>query len=68
MAFDAIDRDPRSRIISGAVLITLSKSVDRPALIAGDDAEDAGWFHRGEIPKLYADHNQILKALDALYP
>ncbi|MEZ2410584.1 NUDIX domain-containing protein [Bosea sp. RCC_152_1] len=35
MAFDAIDRDPRSRIISGAVLITLSDEIERPELVAG---------------------------------
>lgn len=63
VAFDAIDRDPRSRIISGAVLIRLWRAVDRPELVAGDDADDARWFDRHHLPRLYADHNQIVDAL-----
>jgi len=67
IAFDAIGRDPRSRIISGAVLITLSEVIARPILVAGDDAEAAGWFDRSLIPPLYADHNEIITTLDAIF-
>jgi ADP-ribose pyrophosphatase YjhB (NUDIX family) len=64
VAFDAIDRDPRSRIISGAVLIRLRADADQPELVAGDDADAAGWFERQSLPPLYADHNEIIAALD----
>jgi 8-oxo-dGTP diphosphatase len=67
IAFDAIERDPRSRIISGAVLITLSAALERPVLIAGDDADAAEWFAWDAIPALYADHNSIIEVLDATY-
>jgi ADP-ribose pyrophosphatase YjhB (NUDIX family) len=67
LAFDAIERDPRSRIISGAVLITLSEEMKRPELFAGDDAEAAQWTRWYAIPKLYADHNTIVEALLAPY-
>jgi len=63
VAFDRVDRDPRSRIITGAVLIRLSAAGDRPELIAGDDADDARWFDRQQVPQLYADHNDIIDAL-----
>jgi ADP-ribose pyrophosphatase YjhB (NUDIX family) len=63
VAFDAPDRDPRSRIISGAVLIRISRADKRPGLIAGDDADDARWFNRHQLPELYADHREIIEAL-----
>jgi ADP-ribose pyrophosphatase YjhB (NUDIX family) len=61
IAFDAIDRDPRSRIISGAVLFELSLDHGRPPLQAGDDAVAAEWFAGNDIPALYADHNSIIR-------
>ena len=67
ITFDAVDRDPRSRIISGAVLVELSDQADRPVLIAGDDADTAGWFVSADIPPLYADHNRIIEGLSAIY-
>jgi 8-oxo-dGTP diphosphatase len=63
VAFDALERDPRSRIISGAVVIRIWRAGDRPELVAGDDAADARWFDRRELPRLYADHNEIIDAL-----
>lgn len=63
VAFDALNRDPRSRIISGAVLVRISKTGDRPELVAGDDADDARWFGWRQLPRLYADHNEIVEAL-----
>lgn len=63
VAFDAVSRDPRSRIISGAVLITMNGAGERPVLVAGDDADDARWFDRQHLPQLYADHREIIDAL-----
>jgi ADP-ribose pyrophosphatase YjhB (NUDIX family) len=63
VAFDAPERDPRSRIISGAVLIRLSTASDRSELVAGDDADDARWFSLNCLPRCYADHNEIIEAL-----
>ena len=63
VAFDAPDRDPRSRVISGAVVIRIWCAGDRPELVAGDDATDARWFDRRELPLLYADHNEIIEAM-----
>lgn len=63
IAFDALDRDPRSRIISGAVLIRIWGAGDRPELIASDDADEARWFDLRQLPRLYADHNEIVGAL-----
>lgn len=63
--FDAPDRDPRSRIITGAVLIRLSTRSDRPILKPGSDADAADWFDRQQVPQLYADHNLIV---DSLFP
>lgn len=63
VAFDALDRDPRSRIISGAVVIRIWPAGDRPKLVASDDAADARWFDRRQLPRLYADHNEIVGAL-----
>ncbi len=63
VAFDAPERDPRSRIISGAVVIRIWASGDQPQLVAGDDAADARWFDRRQLPRLYADHNEIIEAL-----
>lgn len=63
IAFDAPDRDPRGRIITGAVVIRIWRAGDRPKLVAGDDAADARWFDRRQLPRLYADHNEIIGAL-----
>lgn len=63
VAFDAPERDPRSRIVSGAVVIRIWVSGNRPQLVAGDDAADARWFDRRQLPRLYADHNEIIEAL-----
>lgn len=63
VAFDAPERDPRSRIISGAVVIRIWRAGERPELVAGDDAADARWFDRRQLPRLYADHYEIIEAL-----
>lgn len=68
IAFDKVDRDPRSRIITGAVLIRLSQASPRPDLVAGDDAEAAGWHDRYSLPPLYADHDQIVDAILSFMP
>ena len=67
VAFDAVDRDLRSRIISGAVLIELADQADHPILSAGDDADAAEWFARKGVPALYADHNSVIDILIAIY-
>lgn len=67
ISFDDIERDPRSRIISGAVLLVLSDHMERPHLIPGDDAVEAVWVARQSVPPLYADHNEIIRVLHATY-
>lgn len=67
VAFDSPNRDPRSRIISGAVLIRLLPAAECPQLVAGDDASDARWFDRQQVPRLYADHNEIIEVLCSAY-
>ncbi len=57
--FSAVDRDPRSRVVSIAyyALVKLSDYV----LKAGDDASKAKWFPLSEIPILAFDHQKILQ-------
>jgi len=64
--FDAIDRDPRSRIVTTAVHFV---RVDLPTPVAGDDAADAAFFPPEHVAELdasgliYADHAEIIAAL-----
>ena len=56
--FDAIDRDPRERIITVAYYTIL----DKPAEVSGlDDAAQAKWFLLTELPDLAFDHKEILQ-------
>ena len=54
--FDAIDRDPRGRIITFAYWAT----TDSKQVKAGDDAGEARWFKMTDLPKLGFDHEIIL--------
>lgn len=51
-------RDPRGRVISVAYYALLRQA---PAVVGGDDAEDARWFPLGELPPLAFDHADILR-------
>ena len=56
--FDAVDRDPRERIITVAYYTIL----DKPAEVSGlDDAAQAMWFSLTELPDLAFDHKEILQ-------
>ena len=56
--FDAVDRDPRERIITVAYYTIL----DKPAEVCGlDDAAQAKWFSLTELPDLAFDHEEILQ-------
>ena len=56
--FDAVDRDPRERIITVAYYTIL----DKPAGVSGlDDAAQAKWFSLTELPDLAFDHKEILQ-------
>lgn len=56
--FDAINRDPRQRIISVVFVGVLNSE---PGIKAGDDAREAKWFGTEELPQLAFDHDEILK-------
>lgn len=60
VVFDAIDRDPRRRIITCAFHVKLHDKGSFPNLIAGSDAKEAVWFALDSLPYLYADHNWII--------
>jgi 8-oxo-dGTP diphosphatase len=62
---DAINRDPRNRVISVAYFALVDPS--KLTIKADSDAEHAQWFKINEVPALAFDHNQILKkALERL--
>lgn len=56
--FDAVDRDPRERIITVAYYTVLDKPVEVCGL---DDAAQARWFLLTELPELAFDHREILR-------
>ena len=64
--YDEPNRDVRSRVISAAYIVEL---VEKPAVQAGDDAQEAEWFKIDEILdgqiQLAFDHTAIVK--DAIY-
>ena len=63
--FDAVDRDPRGRVLSVAFLALVKPAGSRP--IASSDAARAAWFLLDELPELAFDHRTILaRGLDRL--
>lgn len=56
--FDAVDRDPRERIITVAYYTVLDKPVEVCGL---DDAAQAKWFLLTELPELAFNHREILR-------
>ena len=61
--FDAVDRDPRERIITVAYYMVL----DKPAEVSGlDDAAQAKWFLLTELPDLAFDHREILREAERM--
>jgi len=61
--FDAPHRDPRERIITVAHYGVIDKS--KHTAKGSDDASDAKWFDIKQLPKLAADHDQIIaKAIE----
>jgi 8-oxo-dGTP diphosphatase len=64
-AYGAVDRDPRSRVVSLAYLAFIDS--ERFTLRASDDAKSSDWVPVADIGQLAYDHNTILQdALDAL--
>lgn len=58
--FDAIDRDPRERVISVAHVAEVD--VDAHPIQAADDAQAVAWFALSALPALAFDHAQIIAA------
>lgn len=57
--FSEVNRDPRGRVISVAYLALVDEmDVD---LFAGSDAASANWFPVTHLPRLAADHDQIIQ-------
>ena len=57
--FGAVDRDPRTRVISVAYYALLPEPSIAPR--AGTDAAEAQWWPVDELPPLAFDHGQILE-------
>ena len=55
--FSGVDRDPRERVISIAYYALVKLAEVR----GGDDAAEAQWFDKDEIPSLAFDHELILR-------
>lgn len=55
--FDAIDRDPRQRILSVSYYALINPS--RFSIVAGSMANDVQWFGIDELPSLGFDHRTI---------
>ena len=56
--FDAIDRDPRERIIS---IVFHGQITEAVPVKGGDDALEAEWFPITSLPELAFDHEEIIK-------
>ena len=56
--FDAVDRDPRARVIS-VVHWTVVNAADHTPR-GSDDASEAAWFDLTELPELAFDHAEVL--------
>ena len=63
-AYSAVDRDPRTRVITVAFL-AIHRPGDDP--VAADDAADTRWFPIDRLPSLAFDHDQIIADGLALY-
>lgn len=59
--YDAVNRDPRDRIISTAFMKVIRS---KQRAFAGDDAANAEWFDCEDLPPLAFDHKRIIN--DAL--
>lgn len=59
-SFDAIDRDPRGRVISVAYFALVNPQ--RFELVAGTMANDVKWFNVKKLPKLGFDHKKIFRS------
>jgi 8-oxo-dGTP diphosphatase len=57
-AFDAIERDPRERVISIAHMAVVESREHVPK--GSDDASEAAWFALEQLPPLAFDHTAIL--------
>ncbi len=51
-------RDPRGWTVSAAYVVAIDG--DAPAVLGGDDAEEARWFPARELPQLAFDHDEIV--------
>jgi bifunctional NMN adenylyltransferase/nudix hydrolase len=62
--FDKPGRDPRGRFITHVHRFDLPVGV-KPRLVAGDDAEWAGWVHIDDIDRsqMFADHFKIIQLM-----
>ncbi|MFH1669018.1 MAG: NUDIX domain-containing protein [Candidatus Woesearchaeota archaeon] len=56
--YDAVDRDPRGRVITTAFLAIID--AERVRLEASTDAVGAGWFDVYSLPNLAFDHEQMI--------
>lgn len=50
---DAVERDPRGRVIS---VVFKSYAPEGAVAVANDDAIEIGWFKNGQLPPLAFDH------------
>lgn len=58
-AFDALDRDPRERVISFAHVAHVGDVADHVPR-AADDASEAAWYPLSALPALAFDHREIV--------
>lgn len=56
--FDAVDRDPRERVISVAHWCLVDAAAHAPK--GSDDASEAAWFDLDALPALAFDHAAVL--------
>ena len=56
--FDALDRDPRERVISVVFHGSVKEAVP---VKGGDDAQEARWFPITSLPELAFDHREIIE-------
>jgi 8-oxo-dGTP diphosphatase len=56
--FDAIDRDPRERVISTVFYGRLNEPAP---VVGGDDALEARWFPISSLPEMAFDHQIIIR-------